>query len=164
MLKATNVVGSATQNFTLTVNQGPNFTSPNSTTFTVGSFGTFLVSASGFPPPAIGESGALPAGVTFGDNGNGSAALQGSPQPGSGGIYTLLLTATNVAGSTTQTFTLTVNEAPTINTPAVNQTVCAGATATFNATANGFPPPTVQWKVSTNGGLQPSVSNRILCG
>src|SRR5438067_1228609 len=72
LLKATNVVGSATQNFTLTVSQPPAFTTPNATTFTAGSNGTFTVAASGFPLPALSLSGALPGGVSFGDNGNGT--------------------------------------------------------------------------------------------
>src|SRR5437763_2265902 len=82
LLKATNVVGSATQNFTLTVSQPPAFTTPNATTFTAGSNGTFTVAASGFPPPALSLSGALPAGVTFGDTGNGPAQSPGTPAAG----------------------------------------------------------------------------------
>src|SRR5207244_2633723 len=112
----------------------------------------FPVTSTGFPTASLGESGALPTGVGFTDNGDGSATLAGTPAPGTGGIYTLLLTATNSVGSGSQTFTLTVNEAPSITTQATNLTVCAGGTATFTAAANGFPAPTVQWKVSTNGG------------
>src|SRR5262249_24003980 len=41
--------------------------------------------------------------------------------------------------------------APVVTTNASNQTVCAGATATFIAAANGSPAPTVQWQVSTGG-------------
>src|SRR5689334_11010036 len=127
LLTATNVVGTATQNFTLTVTQPPTFTSPNATTFTVGTNGTFTVAASGFPAPAISVSGTLPNGVSFGDNGNGTGQLQGTPAAGTGGIYTLLFTATNSAGTATQTFTLTVNEAPAVTQNPVNQAVCAGA-------------------------------------
>jgi large repetitive protein len=151
-LTATNVVGSATQLFTLTVQQGPAFTSANNTTFTVGTAGTFTVTTTGFPAPGIVRSGTLPAGVSFTDNSNGTATLAGTPQPNTGGIYTLLFTASNPAGSASQTFTLTVNQAPSITTAAQNQTVCAGQTASFTAAASGFPTPTVQWQVSTNGG------------
>ena len=100
----------STQNFTLTVDQSPTFTSSNSTTFTVGTAGTFTVTASGVPTPSLSESGALPAGVTFADNGNGTATLAGTPASGSAGVYTLTLTANNGMGSpTSQTFTLTVS-------------------------------------------------------
>jgi len=147
---ATNGLGTATQNFTLTVNQAPAITSANNTMFTVGSAGTFTVTATGFPTPTLSESGALPGGVTFNP---GSGVLSGTPNAGTGGVYTITFTATNVAGIANQTFTLTVNEAPAITTAAVNQTVCAGATATFVAAASGFPAPTVQWQISTNGGV-----------
>jgi hypothetical protein len=42
---------------------------------------------------------------------------------------------------------------PTITTQPANQTVTAGQTATFTATATGSPTPTVQWQVSTDGGV-----------
>ena len=38
-----------TQSFTLTVNEAPDLTSANSTTFTVGTNGNFQLAASGFP-------------------------------------------------------------------------------------------------------------------
>ena len=42
---------------------------------------------------------------------------------------------------------------PTITTQPANQTVIAGQTATFSAAATGSPTPTVQWQVSTDGGV-----------
>ena len=42
--------------------------------------------------------------------------------------------------------------APTITTNPASQSVAAGVTATFTAAAAGYPAPTVQWEVSTNGG------------
>src|SRR3989442_3852429 len=51
---------------------------------------------------------------------------------------------------------LTVNTSstlPTITTQPANQTVTAGQTATFTAAATGSPTPTVQWQVSTDGGV-----------
>ena len=63
-----------TQAFTLTVNQAPTITSANATTFTVGSAGSFTVMTTGFPAPTVSvTAGTLPAGVTFVDNGNGTA-------------------------------------------------------------------------------------------
>jgi peptidoglycan/xylan/chitin deacetylase (PgdA/CDA1 family) len=43
--------------------------------------------------------------------------------------------------------------APVITTQPSSQTVTAGQTATFTAAASGNPTPTVQWQVSTNGGV-----------
>jgi hypothetical protein len=57
--------------------------------------------------------------------------------------------------SATAAATVTQNPNPTapiIATNPVSQTVTAGQTATFTASANGTPTPTVQWQVSTDGG------------
>jgi hypothetical protein len=60
---------------------------------------------------------------------------------------------TNASGSVTTTAaSLTVNFPPTITLQPSNQTVTEGQAASFTATANGSPAPTVQWQVSTNGG------------
>ncbi|HZZ79365.1 MAG TPA: putative Ig domain-containing protein [Gemmataceae bacterium] len=45
-----------------------------------------------------------------------------------------------------------VVNSPTITAPPANQNVAEGQTATFTATAVGFPTPTVQWQVSTDNG------------
>ena len=51
--------------------------------------------------------------MTLTDNDNGTATLAGTPAAGSGGSYSLTLTANNgVLPNGTQTFTLTVDEAP----------------------------------------------------
>ncbi|HET8627255.1 MAG TPA: putative Ig domain-containing protein, partial [Thermomicrobiales bacterium] len=153
-LTAHNGIGSdATQSFTLTVDEAPAVTSANATTFIVGTAGTFTVTTGGSPTPTLTESGALPASVTFTDNGNGTATLAGTPAPGTGGTYTLTLTAHNGVGAdATQSFTLTVDEAPVVTADPLSQTVCLGATVGFTAAASGFPVPTVQWQVSTDGG------------
>src|ERR1039458_6149976 len=85
---ASNTAGSpATQTFTLTVNQSLSITSANNTTFTVGTAGSFTVTTSGFPTPSIGETGALPGGVTFVDNRNGTGTLSGTPT--ASGVYSI---------------------------------------------------------------------------
>lgn len=56
--------------------------------------------------------------------------------------------------SATATALITINPEPvepTVTTNPTNQTVCDGGTATFTASASGFPTPTVQWQVSTGG-------------
>jgi len=144
-ITASNGVLSSTQSFTLTVNQPPAITSPDHTTFSVGHAGSFaMTTAAGYPTAtALTESGPLPAGVTFADNGNGSATLAGTPAIGTGGSYPLTLTATNAAGSTRQAFTLTVAESPVI-TSANHTTFTAGVTGTFTVTtAGGYPTSTM---------------------
>ena len=96
-ITATNgVAPDATQTFTLTVNQAPDDHQRDSTTFTVGTAGNFTVTTAGFPSRCgLSESGALPTGVTFVDNGDGTATLSGTPAAGSGGTYSFTITATN---------------------------------------------------------------------
>ena len=65
----------------------------NNATFSVGSAATFTISATGSPKPALTETGALPSGVTFTDNGNGTATLAGTPT--SAGGYNFTITASN---------------------------------------------------------------------
>ena len=108
-INATNdVIPDATQSFILTVDQACQITSAHSATFTVGQAGTFTVTSTGVPNCALSEKGALPRGVKFKDNGDGTATLAGTPAAGTGGTYPFRITATNVAGSDTQSFTLTV--------------------------------------------------------
>ena len=63
--------------------------------------------------PPCRRSASLPSGVTFSDNGDGTATLAGTPAAGTGGSYPITITATNgVSPDATQSFTLTVDEAP----------------------------------------------------
>ena len=146
-ITATNGVGSpATQAFTLTVSpapQAPSINSAGHTTFTAGSAGTFTVTSTGNPTAALAESGALPSGVTFTDNGDGTGTLAGTPATGTGGVYTVTLTASNGVGSpASQSFSLTVDEAPAI-TSADAASLTVGRAGSFTVTATGTPAPTV---------------------
>jgi hypothetical protein len=58
----------------------------------------------------------------------------------------------NAAGSGFASGTLTVQAAPSILTNPASQTIVGGNSVTFSASASGYPTPTVQWQVSTNGG------------
>jgi len=139
-------VPSATQSFTLTVKEAPAITSVTATAFAIGIAKSFTVTTSGFPTSTLSETGALPSGVTFVDNGNGTATLAGTPAAGAAGIYDLKLTAANGVGSgVSQNFTLSVSptsQAPTI-TSAGSTTFAAGMTGTFTVTATGVPTPTL---------------------
>ena len=61
---------------TFPADSAPVITSASSATFTEGSSSSFTVTASGWPPPTIAESGALPAGVNFDP---GTDVLSGTP-------------------------------------------------------------------------------------
>ena len=77
--------------------------------FSTDSGNEFQVTASGTPSPTISLTGALPPGVTFVDNHNGTATLTGNPAMGSAGAYHLTITASNgVGAAVTEDFTLDV--------------------------------------------------------
>ena len=123
----------------LTAAAAPSITSANSTTFGAGVAGTFQVTTSGNPTPSLAESGALPAGVTFTDNGDGTGTLSGTPQVGTAGPYPLTLTGTNSAGSTPQSFTLTISPAaqPITFTSTAPTSPVVGQTYAVSATGGG---------------------------
>jgi hypothetical protein len=133
-LQANNGVGSpVTQSFSLTVTEGAAITSANSAVFTVGTAGSFLVKATGYPAPALGESGTLPAGISF-----VNGTLSGTPAAGSGGTYPITFNATNGVASASQSFALTIKEAPAFTS--VSATAFTQGTAgSFKITSTGFP-------------------------
>src|SRR5215469_574709 len=137
---ANNGIGTAAlQTFTLTVQQAPSIATANATTFTAGQFGSFNVTATGNPTPSIGYTGTLPGGVTL----TTSGLLSGTPNPGTGGVYTPTITASNGVGTNaTQSFTLTVDQAPAI-TSTNNATFTVGTLGSFQVTASGFPAPSL---------------------
>lgn len=117
----------------------PTITSADSTVFTVGTAGTFTVTAIGDPTPTFVLAGALPSGVTFNDT---TGVLSGTPAAGSSSVYPLTITASNgVSPDATQNFTLSVYSAPVI-TSANNKVFTEGIAGTFTVTATGTPPPT----------------------
>jgi hypothetical protein len=151
---ANGISPNATQTLTLTVPQAPAFTSPATATFTVGTAGSFTVTTVGPPTvTAITQTGTVPAGLSFTDNGNGTATLSGTPLAGAAGVAALQLSATNgVNPNATQTLTVTVNRAPAVTSDPVSQTAEPGDTVSFTSSATGYPAPTVQWQVSVDGG------------
>jgi autotransporter-associated beta strand protein len=96
----------------LVVNDPPSITSSDSATFIAGTAADFTVTTSGYPLPSLSVSGTLPDGVTFTDNGDGTATLGGTPAPvGAKGDYSLTITAANgVSPDADQDFTLRVEK------------------------------------------------------
>jgi hypothetical protein len=103
-----------------TLTPGPAvITSASSVTFAAGQPGSFLVTTTGSPTPSLTEAGALPDGVTFVDNHNGTATLSGAAT--TIGTFSFTITAANgVGNSFNQNFTLTISSVP-------NQTYVANA-------------------------------------
>ncbi len=125
------------QSISITDNDvAPTFTSGNSTAFSVGTAGSFSVTTSGSPTPTtITSSGALPSGVNFTDNGNGTATLAGTPATGTAGMYPLTFTASNgVSPNATQNFTLTVTAQPAVSLSIAPATGSEAGATMFTAT------------------------------
>lgn len=153
---ANGVTPVATQTFTLTVGQSPAVTSGASTTFETGQAGSFTVTTTGFPTPSISASGgSLPSGVSFVDNGDGTATLSGTPAAGSGGIYHFTITAANGVGpDASQSFTLRIDQAPAVVSGA-STTFMVGQFSSFTVTSTGFPTPSLS---AGGASLPPGVS------
>ncbi len=130
----------------------PSISGPSSATFAVGTPGAVNFNATGYPIPSFSELGALPAGVTFVDHGNGTATLSGAAT--ASGIFPIVIRAQNTAGSPASlpfalTTTATVPAAGKCNgvyngTFKGNLTVSAGQSCIFvgggvtgNITENG---------------------------
>ncbi|MGN6427265.1 MAG: beta strand repeat-containing protein [Leifsonia sp.] len=152
-LSAANGIGAAaTQSVAITVLEAPRITSSAETAARVGTPFSFTVTtAHAYPVPALTATGTLPGGLTFTDNGDGTATIAGTPTA-PGGSFPIGLSAASTAGTGTGTLTIVVAQPPAITLPAADQTVGDGGTATFTAAASGYPAPGVQWSVSADGG------------
>jgi CSLREA domain-containing protein len=125
-------------------------TNPTDQTACDGASVSFTASASGFPTPTVQWQ--VSTGGPFSDiPGATSTTLTFTATAAQNGNQYRAVFTNSGGTATTTAATLTVNTAPAITTNPANQTVCAGATATFTAAASGSPAATVQWQVSTGG-------------
>ena len=155
---ASNGVGAPSgTTFILVVSEVPQLTSPDRATFSVGSAASFVIKASAYPTPRLSLSAGstLPSGVTFVDNGNGTATLTGNPPAGTGGNYPLAIEAKNTAGEASQIFDLVVDsEATFTSLPAID--LDAGSPIDVLVTAEGgYPTPSL---TATASALPPGIS------
>jgi hypothetical protein len=112
----------------------------------------------------MAQDGALPNGLTFVDNGDGTATLSGTPAAGSAGAYALTFAAFNGVGpDAVQSFTLTVQALPAV-TSGNATTMTAGTPASFTVAATGFPVPTLSESGALPSGVTFDPSTGILSG
>lgn len=109
-ITVSNAGGSATQAFTLTVAQKPQFISAARAVFTTGVKGQFMVVTTGFPAARLTESGHLPKGLAFRARPHGRALIVGTPASSARSRYVITITARTSAGqSARQRFVIRVH-------------------------------------------------------
>ena len=134
--------GFARQSFTLTVDRAPGLRHVGTVHAPAGAAMGQAIMAAGYPVPALTETGALPAGLSFTDNGDGTADIAGTAATGSGGTYPVTITAANGLGSASESFTIVVPEAP-VFTSADTASASTGTPFSVTAAASGYPSPTI---------------------
>ncbi len=150
---ARSTAGTATQAFTLTVTKVPALARIPATTGAVNTPLNLPLTATGYPVPALTESGTLPDGVRFTGRGDGAGVISGTPAPGSGGRYPVTVTATSTSGTATRSFILKIDELPAI-TSANSTTAAIGHVFSFLVTTTGYPAP----KITESGFLPKGVT------
>ncbi|HTX01039.1 MAG TPA: Ig-like domain repeat protein, partial [Acidimicrobiales bacterium] len=93
--------------------QPPSYSGALEATVTVGTASDAVLPVAGYPTPAVSASAALPAGLDL----SASGVLSGTPSPGSGGSYSIGVSATNVLSSANGVLELAVDQAPSISSP-----------------------------------------------
>jgi hypothetical protein len=141
-LTAKSSAGTATQTFTLTITKAPAIKKIPTTTGSVGAALDMTITASGYTTPALTEAGTLPGGLTFTDNGDGTATIAGVPTVGTGGGYPITVSAANQLGTANESFSLKIDEGPSI-TSAATAMATVGSGFSFPITANGYPAPRI---------------------
>ena len=123
-LRATDASGGyKEQSFTIAVanvNDLPAFTSTAVTTVDEDSTYTYNITVSDEDgETATITAPTLPAWLTFTDNGNNTATLSGTPSDSNIGSNSVVLNAADATGSSTQSFTITVNGLPSFTSNAI---------------------------------------------
>lgn len=112
---AQSAAGSTTASLAVTIQQAPAFLHRGPVRFVVGQFASVALRTVGYPAPGISLDGDLPAGLTFVDNGDGTATLAGTPVDGPAATP-VTLTAVNVVSDASLTTSITVQAGPVADT------------------------------------------------
>jgi hypothetical protein len=162
-LAAKSTAGTATQTFTLTITKAPVIKKIPTTTAHVGTALNLTITTTGYTTPAITESGTLPPGLAFTDNEDGTATISGTPAAGSGGSYTVTISAANQLGTAVQTFILKVDEPPAITSPDA-ASASTGTAFAFQVTTTGYPAPALSKEGTLPAGITFKASTGTLSG
>jgi hypothetical protein len=130
-------------------------TSGSATTFEIGTSDSFTVTTTG--SPGIGYTGFLPPGLTFTDNGDGTATIAGTPLASTAGSYVINIVANNGFANDVETLVITIDEDPALpvfTSPNV-ATLTQGDAETFTVTTMATPTVT---DISMSGTLPAGLS------
>jgi len=153
----TNLAGTVTTApATMTVHRAPAIVKqPAPAVVNEGQTATFEATASGYPAPTVQWEVSTDGGGTWAQVPGATSPLLSLPEASAsqdGYLYRAVFT--NAAGTATSSAaSLTVHTPPVITLQPSSTIVQAGEGVTFESTATGFPPPTVQWQLSTDGGV-----------
>ncbi len=142
---------------TLEVHTPPVVTAnPADETVIAGETATFEAAATGLPAPGVQWQVSTDGGAHWSDDttdsGNTTTTLSVLTKGSQNGNQYRAVFSNAAGEAVSEAAALEVDTPPTITGDPANKAVNAGETATFKASASGFPAPTVQWQVSTNGG------------
>ena len=142
-VRATNSVGTDTTSFQIIVYEAPEITSLPIILMLYGEEYVYPVEATGTPPPTFTLTEA-PSGMTI------DAAGTITWLPAASGIYAVTVKASNLAGIDTQSYMLSVWQAPQINS-APDLTAEVDMLYAYDVNADGYPEPTYTLTVAPAG-------------
>jgi hypothetical protein len=123
-------------------------------TYSIGAAGSNTILATGWPTPTLSVTGTLPPGLTFVNNGDGTATLSGTPVQLTGSDYSLTLTAKNGVGTdATTSLLITIQSSPVITSPNTT-TFTVGVAGSFTITTAGGPAPSFTCPAATGAGSE----------
>lgn len=141
---------------TLSVQKAPSITQqPASTTVEEGQSASFEAAADAFPAATVQWQKSINGGVTFSNIAGATSnkfTIASTKTSENGFEFRAVFKNGVLPNATSEAATLTVHKAPAITKQPASTTVNEGENATFESTASGFPAPTVQWELSTDGG------------
>jgi hypothetical protein len=119
------------------------FTSaPTSATFTVGTPASVTFDTSDLDA-SFSTTSTLPAGLHLVDHGDGTASLEGTPTQGADRPSEIRITVTDGRANVSETFSLTIDQQPTVSASSGAVVVAAGKGVEIDLTTSGFPAPAV---------------------
>jgi hypothetical protein len=126
---------------------------PAALSVTPGSAASFTAAASGSPTPGVQWQVSTDSGMSWSDITGATAASYAFTASAAEDGNQFRAVFSNSAGTAVSSpATLTLQTVPQVEQQPADAVLVAGTSASFTASASGFPTPTVQWQVSTDAG------------